>query len=165
LSRAGGADYLGKSERALDEARLLLREGKTEGACNRAYYAMHDAAHGALFAVGYETPDALVRTHHGPIAAFGKELVLGGKIHADFGRAFNKVQDMRLLADYDAEPPEPEAAKSAVVLAEAFVAAVRGMIAGLKSRLRESAVNARRWRIKSDILAAIAEPGLRPDAA
>ena len=54
---------------------------------------------------------------------------------------------------------------SAVVLAEAFVATVLGMIAGLKSRLRESSVNARRWRIKLDILAAIAEPGLRPDVA
>ena len=38
------ASYLRKAERALDEAQLLLLEAATEGACNRAYYAMHDAA-------------------------------------------------------------------------------------------------------------------------
>jgi uncharacterized protein (UPF0332 family) len=32
------AGYMRKAERALDEARLLLREQKTEGACSRAYY-------------------------------------------------------------------------------------------------------------------------------
>ena len=51
---AAVASYMRKAERALDEARLLLREGKTEGACSRAYYAMHDAAHAALIATGYE---------------------------------------------------------------------------------------------------------------
>ncbi|EGV27515.1 HEPN domain protein [Thiorhodococcus drewsii AZ1] len=42
--------YLAKSRRALASARLLLADGDTEGACNRAYYAMFDAAHAALLA-------------------------------------------------------------------------------------------------------------------
>jgi hypothetical protein len=33
---------------------------------------MHNAAHAALIAVGYETPDAIIKTHHTLIAAFGK---------------------------------------------------------------------------------------------
>ena len=60
--RAIALGYMRKAGRALDEARLLLREHKTEGACNRAYYAMHDAAHAALFATGHETPEAPIKT-------------------------------------------------------------------------------------------------------
>lgn len=37
-----------KAARALDSARLLLDAGDTDGACNRAYYAMFDAARAAL---------------------------------------------------------------------------------------------------------------------
>ena len=45
-------DLLGKAERALASARLLLDAGDTDGACNRAYYAMFDAARAALLASG-----------------------------------------------------------------------------------------------------------------
>ena len=126
------AGYMRKAERALDEARLLLRDEKTEGACNRAYYALHDAAHAALLATGFETPDAIIKTHHTLIAEFGKRLVLGGQIDAAHGRAFNKVQDMRQLADYSAEPPPLDDTQEAVDKAEAFVAAIRSLIERLK---------------------------------
>lgn len=86
------ASYMRKAERALAEARPLLREKAPEGACNRAYYAMHDAAHAALIANGHEAPDAIIKTHHGLIAEFGKKLVQSGQVDAAFGRAFNKVQ-------------------------------------------------------------------------
>ena len=69
------ASYLRKAERALDEAQLLLREAATEGACNRAFYAMHDAAHAALHAGGYETAHSIIKTHHGLIAEFGGQIV------------------------------------------------------------------------------------------
>ncbi len=123
------AGYMRKAERALSEALLLLQAGKTEGACNRAYYAMHDAAHAALLATGFETPDAIIKTHHVLIAEFGKRLVLGGQIDATHGRAFNKVQEMRLVSDYSAEPPSPDNAQGAVEKAEAFVAAIRARFA------------------------------------
>ncbi|MGY6216601.1 HEPN domain-containing protein [Methylolobus aquaticus] len=42
--------YLSKANRALASARLLLSDGDIEGACNRAYYAMFDAAQAALLA-------------------------------------------------------------------------------------------------------------------
>ncbi len=44
--------YLAKAERALASARLLLADDDREGACNRAYYAMFDAAHAALLHQG-----------------------------------------------------------------------------------------------------------------
>jgi uncharacterized protein (UPF0332 family) len=42
------AKYLDKAERALQAARLLNDVKEIEGACNRAYYEMYDAAHAAL---------------------------------------------------------------------------------------------------------------------
>jgi uncharacterized protein (UPF0332 family) len=42
------ATYMRKAHRAVEAARLLLANHDTEGACNRAYYAMFDAAHAAL---------------------------------------------------------------------------------------------------------------------
>ena len=119
------AGYIGKAERALEEARLLLRGDKMEGACSRAYYAMHDAAHAALFATGFETPDAIIKTHRLFIAEFGKKIVLGGQIDAMLGRALNRVQDIRLLADYDAKQPSLDDAPWSVEQAEVFVAAIK----------------------------------------
>jgi uncharacterized protein (UPF0332 family) len=125
------SSYLQKAERALEESRLLLTGRRTEGACSRAYYAMHDAAHAALFATGYESPDAIIKTHHALIAEFGKRLVLGGQIDAALGRAFSKTHDIRLLADYSAEPPSLDDARWSLEQAEVFVAAIRGMVDGL----------------------------------
>jgi uncharacterized protein (UPF0332 family) len=122
------AAYMEKAERVLPSARLLLTTGDSEGACNRAYYAMHDAAHAALIATGHETPDALIKTHDTLIGEFSKRLVLGGLIESRFGRAFNKIEDIRLLADYSTDPPPLDDAKWAVEQAEAFVAAIHSMI-------------------------------------
>jgi len=127
-SPAAPAGYMQKADRALDEARLLSREKKTEGTCNRAYYAMHDAAHAALLATGHQASGAIIKTHHNLIAEFGKKLVLGGLLDAAFGRAFNKVQDMRRLADYSSEPPPLAEAQWAVEQAEAFVAAIGSLV-------------------------------------
>ncbi len=69
-----------KATRALKAARLLLDTGDTDGACNRAYYAMFDAAHAALFALGVESLDTPVKTHNGLIALFGMHLVRGGHL-------------------------------------------------------------------------------------
>ncbi|WP_295439099.1 HEPN domain-containing protein [uncultured Thiodictyon sp.] len=41
-------EYLAKARRALASARLLLADGDLDGACNRAYYAMFDAAQAAV---------------------------------------------------------------------------------------------------------------------
>jgi uncharacterized protein (UPF0332 family) len=96
--------YVQKAQRALAGARLLLQAGDAEGACNRAYYAMFDAAHAALIAVGAEFPDSLIKTHSGVIAAFGQHLVRSQHLSTEYGATFNKVQRLRQLADYTGEP-------------------------------------------------------------
>ena len=39
-----------ESERAMDSSKLLYKAGDVDGACNRAYYAMFDAAKAILLA-------------------------------------------------------------------------------------------------------------------
>lgn len=121
------ADWLARAQRALTSAELLLARGDTEGACNRAYYAMHDAARAALC---HATPNEdLPRSHGGLIAAFSERWVKTGRSPVELGRAFNRAADLRLLADYGGTPIDTEAAAAAAVGARAFVVAVAGELA------------------------------------
>ncbi len=43
-----------KAQTAAASARILLNAGDVDGACNRAYYAMFDAARAALLASGVD---------------------------------------------------------------------------------------------------------------
>jgi uncharacterized protein (UPF0332 family) len=117
--------YFEKAERALSAARVLLSADNTEGACNRAYYAMFDAAHAALLAANIGIADTSVKTHAGLISAFGKHLVQAGLVDVEHGRSFNQVQRLRQLADYTGDPVSVDDAAWALDQAEAFVAAVK----------------------------------------
>ena len=124
------ASYMAKAERALCGARILLKNDDSEGACNRAYYAMFDAAQAALLAFVSEAdaPQSSAKTHRGLIAAFGKHIVLGGYIAAEFGASLNKVERLRLLADYTGDPVSIDDATWAIAQADAFIAAVRSRL-------------------------------------
>lgn len=76
------AALIQKADRALASARLLLDAGDTDGACNRAYYAMFDAARAALV---NEVEPLKTRTHSGLIAAFGLQLVKPGRLSKELG--------------------------------------------------------------------------------
>lgn len=119
------ATYLRKAEAALSGAKLLLKAGDTDGACSRAYYAMFDAAHAALFALGAEEASAPIKTHNGLIAKFGQHLVLTHHLAATHGEALNAVQRFRQLADYTGEAVSLADATWAVEQAEALVRAIR----------------------------------------
>jgi uncharacterized protein (UPF0332 family) len=116
-------DYMAKASRALEESRVLLQAGGYEGACNRAYYAMFDAAHAALLGSGVveKSPE----THSGLIAAFGLKLVRGGFVQQEFGRALRQVESLRGIADYGVEAIVADKARWAVGQAEDFVSMVR----------------------------------------
>ena len=119
------AAYMRKSEQALSSARQLLATGDADGACNRAYYAMFDAAQAALLAANVGAAANATKTHRGLISAFGQHLVLGGRVAADLGSALNKVERLRLLADYTGDPVSEEDGAWAVEQAAVFVAAIR----------------------------------------
>ena len=118
------AKYLVKAEHALRAARLLCDAGEIEGACNRAYYAMYDAALLAENNADYK----ITKTHSGLIAAFGLHIVSTNKISRELGRSFNEVEQLRLLADYTGEEITSEQVHRAVKKAETFVAEIRSML-------------------------------------
>jgi uncharacterized protein (UPF0332 family) len=119
------ASYMRKAEAALAGARLLLEAGDTDGTCSRAYYAMFDAAHAALFALGIEEASAPIKTHNGLIAKFGQHLVLGRHLAATHGEALNTVQRFRQLADYTGDAVSLSDAQWSVAQAHAFIEAIQ----------------------------------------
>lgn len=117
--------YFAKASRAARSASILLGEGETEGACNRAYYAMFNAAHAALLWSGAHVNPGETKKHSSLIAAFGKHLVLTGLLSRDLGQAFNKAESVRILADYTGEDIEIEKAREIVAQAQPFVVAIK----------------------------------------
>jgi len=116
---------MSKAVRASASARALLDLGDVDGACNRAYYAMFDAARAALLAAGAPVQPDLGKTHPGLIAAFGLQLVKNGPITKELGRLLKRAEEIRLVADYKGDSVELEDAREMVGQAAIFVDAMR----------------------------------------
>ena len=121
-------ELMTKANRALASAKLLVNSGDVDGACNRAYYAMFDAARAALLSISAPVPAEIARTHSGLITAFSLHLVKPGLIAVEHGRALNKVEDLRLIADYIGDPVTIENAAWALEQSEKFLAAVQALL-------------------------------------
>lgn len=67
---------MAKAVRAAASAKILLDAGDADGASNRAYYAMFDAARAALLAAGFDTG----KTHKGVLNVFSDRLVRNGPL-------------------------------------------------------------------------------------
>lgn len=116
---------MSKAVRASASARALLDLGDVDGACNRAYYAMFDAARAALLAAGAPVQPDLGKTHAGLIAAFGLQLVKNGPITKELGRLLKRAEEIRLVADYKGDSVELEDAREMVGQAAISVDAMR----------------------------------------
>jgi uncharacterized protein (UPF0332 family) len=111
------AALMDKARRALASADLLIEDGDADGACNRAYYAMRDAASAALLQAGA----ALPKTHSGLVSAFGLTIVAAGQVEKDIGASLNRVQRMREIADYTGDGVALADAERALQSARVFV--------------------------------------------
>ena len=80
-------DLMTKANRALASAHKLFQDNDSDGACNRAYYAMFDAARAALIASKAPVPPEIAKTHSGLIAAFSLHLMKPGLFPVELGRA------------------------------------------------------------------------------
>ena len=125
-------ELMAKAHRAVASAHKLLQDNDGDGACNRAYYAMFDAARAALIASKSPVPPEIAKTHSGLIAAFSLHLVKSKLFPIELGRSFNKAEDLRRVADYKGDSISAEEAQWAVQQAQAFVDEVekRFMAAG-----------------------------------
>lgn len=124
------ATLLLRAERAAASADVLLKAGDTTGACNRAYYAMFDAARAALVASGSIANIDNVNTHQGVIGMFGKHLVATGRVDRQWGRALNNAEAIRIAADYTFKDVDADEAQFAVGRANEFVCMVRDFCVG-----------------------------------
>lgn len=112
---------MNKACQAFESARMLLDAGDTDGATNRAYYAMFDAARAALVSAGFE----IGKTHKGVLATFSDRLVRDGPFPKEFGRLLKHAEAFRYVADYAGDRVELGDAEDIVAQAESFLAAVR----------------------------------------
>ena len=112
---------LAKAKQALISAQALLANGDADGAGNRAYYAMFDAARAALILMKAGTPEEVAKTHNGLLRAFSLHLIKTNLFPVDLGKALRQVEDFRLIADYNGDPIEVSDATWAVAQAERFV--------------------------------------------
>jgi uncharacterized protein (UPF0332 family) len=122
-------EIMDKASKALASARILLDADDSDGATNRAYYAMFDATIAALTWAASDGGLSQPKTHGGLIAAFGRQLVRTGHVPAEFGRSLNRVHELRLTADYLVGPVQLDRAKQAIDEAEAFMASIRTLLA------------------------------------
>ncbi len=113
-------DLMAKALQAAASAKILLRTGDADGACNRAYYAIFDAARAALLASGH----AVGKTHRGVLNAFSDHLVRNGPLPKEMGRLRKQAETRRYVADYEGDPVELSDAQEMVGQAETFVAAM-----------------------------------------
>ena len=120
-------ELFSKATTAAASAKILLNAGDFDGACNRAYYAMFDAARGALLASGEVQSVEHTKTHSGLISVFSLKLVRTGHVSIEFGKALNKVEDLRLMGDYKGDLVAKEDAQWAVAQASAFVEHLLGI--------------------------------------
>lgn len=122
--------FLRKAETSVKSARMLLDAGDTDSACSRAYYAMYDAARACLSWADFAPVRGEFKTHQGLMTAFSMHLVKPGLFPAEIGKAFQNVQTLRQIADYEASPVPREKAEQALAAAEGFVATAAALISG-----------------------------------
>lgn len=118
---------MGKALRASRSAEALLALGDTEGACNRAYYAMFDAAKAALFLDPAADQDSIGKTHSGLMTAFSLRFVKDGPIPKEIGRLLKRAEEIRLVADYTGDEVDMESATEIVSQAGEFLRVIQAL--------------------------------------
>ena len=116
--------HVDKAREALGEARVLLENGYSRGVCNRAYYAVFEAAHAMLSAQNIPRP----KSHSGLNSQFNQQIVKTGLIDVETGRILSEIENARLIADYTGKSISEHQAKETTDMAERFVSVVESRL-------------------------------------
>ncbi len=120
-----------KAERLLEDAKLLLKEGRWESSINRSYYAVLNAAKSALILFGIDP-----RTHDGVKTMVNRKLVMEGFIPKELGKWFRNLLSERENVDYaDFVIIDSSDAENAFQNAEKFVEKIKDAINKILSQL------------------------------
>jgi uncharacterized protein (UPF0332 family) len=115
---------IAKAQRALLSAKELLETNDPDGACNRAYYAVFDAARAALITTNAPVLPEGIKTHAGLNRAFALYLVKQNLFPPEIGKAIQQIEELRLIADYEGDPLAIEDSRQALLQAQLFVTEV-----------------------------------------
>lgn len=115
--------YWVKAVDAANAARLLLEAGSHDGAVNRAYYAMFNAARAALEARS-ELKVEDVRRHSALLQLFSLHLIKTGLVPRELGADLYEAFQTRAVADYAAVSVPAEDAKDVLGLMDRMLDAV-----------------------------------------
>lgn len=118
------AELIARARRSATSANLLFDAADMNGACNRAYYAMFDAARAALLVDNESLKPESIKTHSGLIAAFSLHLIKSGRIPTHYGKSLRQADQIRLTADYSDEEIDRGTTSAAIDEANRFVEAV-----------------------------------------
>lgn len=121
-------DLIAKAERACASAIALLKLGDVDGASNRAYYAMFDAARAAILSLALPEKTDIGKTHRGTLSAFSEHFVKTGLVSRELGVLLKHAETFRYVADYEGGSVDVRDAQEIVQQAQTFVVAVRLVI-------------------------------------
>ena len=117
---------LDKANRALEAAKVLLRESGTDFAAGRAYYGMFYVAEALLNESGQH-----FRKHSAVHAAFGEQFAKTAILDPKFHRWLLDGSDKRLLGDYEVEVTlSRDDVEKMIAQAEEFLVAARCYLEG-----------------------------------
>lgn len=118
-------------ERALRTADLVLADGDTRAATNRAYYAMFYTAQYYLNERHFERSRG-IKTHSGTRRQFDLLAVKEDGLDPSLSKALSRTDEQRSASDYSFTTPAPtlEETASALATARSFVATVLAAIEG-----------------------------------
>ena len=116
---------LDEAHESIEEAVLLLHDGKPRGALSRAYYAMFYATL-ALLAI----KELGASKHSGVIRLFHEHYVQDGTFNKEIARSLSVAFDLRNKSDYrELISPSREEAQDTLEAAKKFVAEAERVVA------------------------------------
>ncbi|MBO0931741.1 HEPN domain-containing protein [Fibrella aquatilis] len=119
--------YLHKADECLIDCQILVREGRYEAACNRAYYAFFDAIRALL-----ATKLISINSHSAAQSLFGLHFVKPGLFNAKYSRDVNRLMEKRQGGDYELDIVLSQAdAEDSLQTASEFNAVVRQYVNSL----------------------------------
>ena len=120
--------HMAQARIAAKSAHILLAMDDTNGAINRAYYAMYNAAKAALAHIDENL--AVAKTHATIIRRFGRHVLVEHGLDRSLGRNLNSTEELRIAADYDSDTVDVSVARAVLGRMDDFIDTVEGFISG-----------------------------------
>lgn len=108
------------ARRCLKESNDAMVNHNYHNVCNRAYYAVFNAAHAALAKKGVSAP----KKHAGLIHQFNFHIRHAGLFDTDISKFLSRTQDNRHSADYVSDGIDKDTAIESLSMATDFVSEV-----------------------------------------